>query len=261
MKIIYWNTNNIEELLQILDICNSENPDIFFLSEIDENILEKETELLDNNNYIHLSNPGSSRVSIIVKKGIDIELGLQNKYYTNVKLPKLDLDIISLHLPSQMFQHFDALKEFIRDFRKDIDINIGIPNEKRILLIGDFNVSPFDKPMIDFDGFSATNSTNSRQSITHLGKKKAVYYNPTWKLYSNSDFPGTKYFKRPSGSSYDILEHHFLDQVVISTKLSSELKNENIKVIEKSQNYTYYNLGSNVIVESDHLPLCYEISF
>ena len=260
MKFIYWNTNNITELLQIIDICNSEKPDIFFLSEIDESKLEDETELLDQNDYVYFSNPGSSRVSIIVKKGLDIELGLQNKYYTNVRLPDLDLDVISLHLPSQMFQHFDALKEFIRDVRKDIDLNIGIPDEKRILLIGDFNVSPFDKPMIDFDGFSATNSVNSRERITHLGKNKALYYNPTWKLYSNSSFPGTKYFRRPSGSSYDILEHHFLDQVVISTKLSRELKDEEIKVIEKSPSYTYYNLNSNVILESDHLPLSYKIS-
>ncbi|MDO6745516.1 hypothetical protein Q4553_13155 [Tenacibaculum soleae] len=260
MKFIYWNTNNIKELLQIVDICNSEKPDIFFLSEIEESNLEDDKELLKQNDYVHFSNPGSSRVQIIVKKELNIELGLQNKYYTNVKLPDFDLDIISLHLPSQMFQHFDALKEFIRDFRKDIDLNIGIPDEKRILLIGDFNVSPFDKPMIDFDGFSATNSINSRERITHLGKNKALYYNPTWKLFSNSSFPGTKYFKRPSGSSYDILEHHFLDQVVISTKLSREIKDEEIKVIEKSSKYKYYNQGSNVILESDHLPLSYKIS-
>jgi exonuclease III len=260
MKIIYWNTNNIQELHQILDICDSENPDVFFLSEIDDDILIRDTKILDKTNYSHFPNPGSSRVRILIKNGIDVELGIQNKYYTNIKLPELELDVISLHLPSQMWQHFDALKEFIRDFRIDIDQNIGLPNERRILLIGDFNVSPFEKPMIDFDGFSATNSTNARESITHLGKHKSLYYNPTWKLYTNSHFPGTKHFKRPSGSSYDILEHHFLDQVVISTKLSIDLKKEEIKVIEQSPKYLYYNKGSNVILESDHLPLSYEIS-
>lgn len=260
MKVIYWNTNKIKNLSTILDICISENPDVFFLSEIDEKIIENEIKELDNINYLHFLNPGSSRVSIITKKQLNIKLGLQNKYYTNVKLPDLDIELISLHLPSQMFQHFDALKEFIRDFRKDIDINIGVPDEKRILLIGDFNVSPFDKPMIDFDGFSATNSINSRDKITHLTKNKAIYYNPTWQLYSNTNFPGTKYFRRPSGSSYDVLEHHFLDQVVISTKLCRELKSENIEVIKKSKKYTYYNKGSNVIMESDHLPLSYKIS-
>src|SRR5690606_11667098 len=142
-------------------------------------------------------------VSILIRKGLNVDLGIQNKYYTNIKIPNLNLDVISLHLPSQMFQHFDALKEFIRDFRIDVDVNIGVPDEKRILLIGDFNVSPFEKPMIDFDGFSATNSINSRTAITHLGKQKALYYNPTWKLSTNTHFPGTKHFKRPSGSSYD----------------------------------------------------------
>jgi exonuclease III len=261
MKFIYWNTNNIKSLNQILDICDSEIPQVFFLSEIDEKMLQDNADLLKKHNYKYFANPGSSRVKIIIQDGLNIALGLQNKYYSNVKLPDINLDVISLHLPSQMFQHYDALKAFIRDFREDIDLNIGNSIDNNILIIGDFNVSPFDKPMIDFDGFSATNSINARHSITHLTKKKNLYYNPTWKLYSNTEFPGTKHFKRPSGSSYDVLEHHFLDQVVISSKLLNELKSEEIRVITQSNKFDYYLSGSNTLLESDHLPLTYEIKF
>lgn len=259
MKLLYWNTNKIKSLVQIIDICISESPDIFFLSEIDENLLETESRPLNEIGYEYTPNPGSDRVKILIKKGLDIELGLQNKYYTMISVDEFDLNIISLHLPSQMFQHMDALKEFIRDFRAKIDETIGSPLEKRIIVIGDFNVNPFEKPMIDFDGFSATNSINSKSKVTHLGKSKTYYYNPTWQLYSNNVFPGTKYFQRPSGSSYDILEHHFLDQVVISIKLLNEIDWEKIKIVQKSSKFIFKSNGSNKILESDHLPLAYQI--
>lgn len=259
MTFLYWNTNNISSLNQIIDICKSESPCLFFLSEIDEELLERNKDLLDEINYTFLPNPGSDRVKIITKNNLKIELGLQNKYYTIVTLPELDISVVSIHLPSQMFQHMDALKRFIRDFRKDIDESIGSPIDERIIVIGDFNVNPFEKPMIDFDGFSATNSINTRVKATHLGNLQTFYYNPTWKLYSNNDFPGTKYFKRPSGSSYDVIEHHFLDQVVISTKLLNEISSEEIKTIEQTPKYIFKEKGSNIINESDHLPLSYEI--
>lgn len=261
MKFLYWNTNKIKSLNSIIDICKSEKPDIFFLSEIDEEILNKNGNLLKEIGFEYSPNPGCERVKVIKNERLDIELGLQNKYFSIIDIPKACLSVISVHLPSQMFQHMDALKKFIRDFREQVDHNVGSPLDEKIIVIGDFNVNPFDKAMIDFDGFSATNSIMSRRKLTHLGNLRELYYNPTWQLYSSNEFPGTKYFRRPSGSSYDVLEHHFLDQVVISVKLRDEISKETIKVIDKSSKYIFNKKGSNDINESDHLPLSYQIKF
>jgi hypothetical protein len=124
--------------------------------------------------------------------------------------------------------------------------------------MGDFNINPFEKPMIDFDGFGASNSIKLRKEAVHLQKRKALYYNPTWILYRENSFPGTKYFKRPSGSSFDILEHHFLDQVVLSYQMSQNIIFENINVLRKTKNFTLFNISTNSIDFSDHLPLIYE---
>lgn len=260
MNIIYWNTHKIGSLDPIIDICKTESPDIFFLSEIEDATIQASIKKISKINYTQIINPGCERVKILAKNSININLSFQNKFYSSLIIPELDLNIISVHLPSQMFQHLKSLKEFIRDFRSEIDINIGKSDEENIVIIGDFNVNPFDEAMIDFDGFSATNSTITRSKITHLGKTKEIYYNPTWKLYGDNIFPGTKYFRRPSGSSYDILEHHFLDQVVISRKLLSNLKSEEIKTIIKSKKYIFKEVGKNIIQESDHLPLSYTLN-
>lgn len=260
MKFIYWNTKNTISLDYVIDILNEENPDLFFLSEIDEKLLEEEQHIFNGFGYQYFPNPGCERVKVIRKNDFSVELSLQTKYYTVVKSEENDLHIISVHLPSLMFQNFDSLKEFIRDFRTNIDAEIGFSLEERILIIGDFNVNPFEKPMIDFDGFLATNSVNSRNEITHLGKTKQLYFNPTWQLYSRLHFPGTKHFKRPTGASYDILEFHYLDQVVISQKLRDDLQKDHICVVEETSNFVYLNKAKNSIEKSDHLALIYNIT-
>jgi exonuclease III len=258
MKAIYWNTNNVDNFERICDILSDLKPDILFLSEIDPSVIQDNIKKIERIDFEYFENPGCNRVAIIKSKYFPLELSLQNNYYTVVREIKNDINIISLHLPSQMFQHLKALKEFIRDFRITIDNEIGSSIEKKVLIIGDFNVNPHEEPMIDFDGFLATNSTNSRSSITHLKKQRTTYYNPTWKLYSRSQFPGTKAFSRPSGSSYDVIEHHFLDQVVISQKLLSCISDELIRVIEKTENFVFFDEEVNSIIGSDHLPLLYQ---
>lgn len=258
MKLIYWNSKQQLKFLIVKAILTEESPDVLFLSETDEEIITSNKNELFIIGYEHFENPGCTRVIIIKKIEIELSLSLQSAYYTCVKCLKTNLNVISVHLPSQMFQHMDALKSYIRFFREDIDNEIGASSESDIVIIGDFNVNPFEKPMIDFDGFSASNSINLRKKVTHLTRTKELYYNPTWKLYSNNNFPGTKYFKRPSASAFDILEHHYLDQVVLSYSLSKKIVFEKINVIEETKTNLFFDKKTFTVLESDHLPLMYE---
>ncbi len=258
MKSIYWNTKDIKDLDRVLDLLAKESPEIMFLAETDENVIVAQESQLTKINYQFFPNPGCERVKIIKRFDFDIELSLQSRYYSAVFIKDLKIYLISVHLPSLLFQHMDSLKEFIREFRTSVDAEIGSSLDTNILFIGDFNVNPFEKPMIDFDGFLATNSVKAKGEITHLGKRKASYYNPTWQLYSRKNFPGTKYYKRPSGASYDILEFHYLDQVLVSQYLKNQIIDERIEVIEKSDNYTFFNIADNSVEGSDHLPILYE---
>lgn len=256
MKIIYWNTKEINGIDRIIDLIKSESPQLIFLSEIDPKVLTDNDETIYQNDFEYYPNPGCERVHILKNKNLNISLGLQNRFFTVININEIETYIISVHLPSQYFRHFDALKEFIRDFRAQIDIEIGCSIDTKVLIIGDFNVSPFEQPMIGFDGFGASNSRNSREKITYSDKLKTTYYNPTWELYSRTHFPGTIKFNRPSGSSYDILEHHYLDQVILSRKLLNSIKEEKIDIIENTKNFNF--LLNNKVTGSDHLPISYK---
>jgi hypothetical protein len=258
MKIIYWNSKQHADFSTIKDILLDEVPDILFLSETNEATITSNLAELNISNYEHFDNPGCSRIIILRKSERKLSISRQDYYYSAVKDISSGVIIISVHLPSQMYQSMDGLKSYIRSFRDEIDVEFGNSSSKDILVIGDFNINPFEKPMIDFDGFSASNSRKLRRSATHLKSTRELYYNPTWTLYGKNNFPGTKYFKRPSGSAFDILEHHFLDQVLVSFSLSQKIVSECVKVLEVTTNKMFFDIPSNSVLLSDHLPLIYE---
>jgi len=258
MRFIYWNTKKNSDASVILEILNEEFPDVLFLSETEESLILNILSQLDSINYKHFENPGCDRIKIIARKNLNVSLSKQSTYYSALRDSENDVTIVSVHLPSQLYQNIDGLKGFMRDFRHEIDQEIGSSVNDNIILIGDFNINPFDKPMIDFDGFSASNSKTLKKESVHLSKRKSLYYNPTWMLYAKNNFPGTIYYRRPSAFSYDVLEHHFLDQVLLSYNMSQNIFSEKISILEKTTHHTFFDATSNSIKLSDHLPLIYE---
>ena len=258
MKFVYWNSKKHSNFSVILEILIQESPDVLFLAETEVAVVASNIKSLADNDYEHFENPGCDRIIMIKKIALKVSLSKQSTYYSAIRDHSKNVTVISVHLPSQMFQHIDGLKSYIRGFRSEIDVEFGDSLTENILIIGDFNVNPFEKPMIDFDGFAASNSIKLRKEAVHLTNRKALYYNPTWMLYRQNNFPGTKYFRRPSGSAFDILEHHFLDQVILSYQMSQKITSENIDVLHKTSSYTLFDITKNSIYLSDHLPLIYE---
>lgn len=258
MKFVYWNSKKHAEFSTISDILTDVSPDVLFLAETEEQLIVSNYSLLAASGFEHFENPGCDRIIVIKKTTTILNLSKQAHYYSALKDPVNDVTIVSVHLPSQMYQPMDGLKSHLRDFRQEVDEEFGSSLEKNILLIGDFNINPFEKPMIDFDGFSASNSRNLRKEAVHLRKRKALYYNPTWTLYSNNIFPGTMYYQRPSASAFDVLEHHFLDQVVMSYSMSKRIAHESISILENTVSSIFFDAKSNTVQHSDHLPLTYE---
>lgn len=257
MKIIYWNTNKNQNINLLCELLQENLPDIFFVSEIDESYLTDNQHLLEGLGYRPFPNPGCERVKIIISIKLTISLGLQNKFFTHV-IAEEDLNIISVHFPSQMYNHMDGQKYNLKHFRDKIDNLIGSSNTTPIIVIGDMNVNPYEPAMVNYDGFMASNSNKARQTIKYIEDYRETYYNPTWRLYVESEFPGTKKFPRPSGSSFDIIEFHFLDQVVLSNKFLSKIISDDLGLVKGTANFKFYNKKYNRIDYSDHLPLSYE---
>jgi hypothetical protein len=259
MKFVYWNSKKHTDFATIKglladDVC----PDVLFLAETDEKLIVSNYSELKKYGYEHFENPGCFRIIIIKKLGTRLNLGMQSDRFSALRDPENDVTIVSVHLPSQLHRSMDQSKLYFRQFRHEVDNEFGSSVEKNILIIGDFNVNPFETPMIGFDGFSASNSKNLRKEVTRDSELRELYYNPTWTLYGKNMFPGTLYYDRPSGFSFDILEHHFLDQVVMSYCLSKKIAHESISIVKSTVNTDFLDNVTNKTTHSDHLPLSYE---
>lgn len=83
--------------------------------------------------------------------------------------------------------------------------------DEPMLLIGDFNCEPFDRPFNDRHSLRAV---RERDLVVRPGNQKAYFYNPTWRwLYVSPEDPsphGT--YSSPDGS-------HLYDQVMVTKEM------------------------------------------
>jgi endonuclease/exonuclease/phosphatase (EEP) superfamily protein YafD len=125
----------------------------------------------------------------------------------------------------------------------------------RLILIGDFNMNPYDRGMNLAMGLNAmmTRACITSGHRTFARKKYDFYYNPMWSLFGD----GTE---GPAGTVYDISNQgpygwSMLDQVVLSHSIVDDF--ESVRIIT--------HVGSNCLTDakgrpdsnkaSDHLPI------
>lgn len=258
MKIIFWNIKKLDNSI-ISKYFSSLEADIFLFCEdgaVKKNDIKDRIQGLG---YTLVETPGCNRVSVFCKDKLTTELNIQNYFFTAMKISS-DVEapfyMVALHINSQMYKSIDELGYYISKLRAQIDANIGASLSTEIVIIGDFNVNPFETAMIGFNGFCATNSRKSRTHGKSIQETKELYINPTWELYSRKDYPGTKRYPRPSATAFDIIEWHYLDQVILSQKLNNSILIDKIAVIEKFSDIELLLEGS--VKYSDHLPISYE---
>ena len=124
---------------------------------------------------------------------------------------------------------------------------------KNTIILGDFNMNPFDHGMIAGNAFNAVMSESiARKGYrTIQGKKHEYFYNPSWKLYgSDSKKPGTYFLSHPNHTSF---HWNIYDQVLIRPSL---LEHYEISYSAIQDDKFFNNMGTGY---SDHSPIKFEL--
>ncbi len=137
----------------------------------------------------------------------------------------------------------------------------------RTVLVGDFNMNPFDKGMIDPEGFGAM---MSRSLVIRHSSKVAGgirrFYNPMWsRLGRELPEPPGSYYGNNSGDPFNIFWHS-LDQVLIRPALFDSFRDEDFRLLTSipwGQNETLDLIRSRdthwEVRVSDHLPILFTL--
>ncbi|MBD3265131.1 hypothetical protein GF373_00545 [bacterium] len=264
MKILYWNVNRNRDIPKYLSaLAMDHEPDIIILSEWEHEIshllinLNKNLAREYHKTYSPYNDPQIlTRIPRDTFKLMRDSKGISVRKIDPIVGP--DLLLIAVHLPSKLYRDDED-----QLFEAETVHNIVLEEEKRIghsrsIVIGDFNMNPFEHSMVAASGFHAVMDKKVAEKKSRKVSKKEhfFFYNPMWGLYGeNIDGPsGTYYYD--SGKQINYYWNMF-DQVLIRPDLLDNINQESLKILTKAGKYDLVNESGIPDKEdvSDHFPI------
>ncbi len=168
--------------------------------------------------------------------------------------------LAGVHTPSKMDwsdsdQDFWA-SELVREIRREE----GQIWSDRTILVGDFNMNPFDHGMVAAQGFHAVMTRELALKRERTVKRRAYpfFYNPMWGLFGDrTNGPSGTFYLR--GSKPVNYFWNMYDQVLVRPGLAEKLKE--VRIIDHdgvASLLTRFNLPEKSL-GSDHLPILFEL--
>jgi len=277
MNFIFWNIRKKTDdvfLNHIVEMLNENKTDVFMVAELPCKDIGKVEKFINDNtggNYKHINGYTFEKVVIFAKVNVDIQLkdatndGKRIAAFT-IKSNILDKKIVLfvLHFLDKINYDNDEQNERIKKTRKYIEKVENELNEHDFSIVcGDFNMNPFEIPMIKASGMHAMMDKNiaKKGKRTVEGEDYSFFYNPMWGFWGDcgkGDAPGTYYM---DGSGKYVAQFwHILDQVLIRKGLIDFLDSDKLNIIteingEKLLNEKTGRINSKVF--SDHLPVSF----
>lgn len=119
-----------------------------------------------------------------------------------------------------------------RDVYSTLDTAEQDAGHRRTLVVGDFNMNPFDPGMIDAGGFGALMNRNLVDRLAPDGMDGPKrFYNPMWSRLGRGpdDAPGTFYWRNMSDPLN--IYWHSLDQVLIRPALFGAFRDQDFRIL------------------------------
>jgi hypothetical protein len=265
LNFLFWNLNSKNLVNEISNIAAFHSVDIIILAECgglsDSELLLK---LNEKETLYSANNPDSEckKIKIFTRFSYNlITPKNEGDRYTmrRLVLPQADpINIIAWHLPDKGNHSSESQNELASQYAhkiKDFEVEYG----DKTIVVGDFNMNPFEIGMVKANGFHAIMSSKiaADKKRTIDGKTFKFFYNPMWSLYGDvkNKVSGSYYYPRAELVNY---RWNIFDQVLIRPSLITNFVKESIIILD--------NDGTKSLIskkgypnKSDHLPLFFTI--
>ena len=191
MRILFWNTGNRPVVDLLGDLGRLRNPDVIVLAETADPIRNVVSRLNKDARQVYSSahdSPASVRRPLHVltrlPKGrieaLRDDAGVAVKRVRPIIGP--DFTMVAVHLGSKLFRTQEDQAFAAASINRDIEGIEHRVGHRRTMVIGDFNMSPFELGLVSSDCFHAVMSrqTAQRQSRRVDNHTRCFFYNPTW---------------------------------------------------------------------------------
>lgn len=269
MNFLFWNTNKNKVNNILKDIIIENNCDIVVLAEYEDNINSLLYSLDENDvDMYNFTMIACERIILLTRfKQSLIKRFSDDKHYVILQIPHKNIEIknilmASVHLPSKLKADNTDLLFKMNDLINDLEKDEQISGCDNTIILGDFNLNPFEEPMIAARCAHALScKIVARRKHRKIQKQKyKMLYNPMWNLFGdNEGVPGTYYYQSPGQKSY---YWNIFDQVIIRPELINFFENDSLKIITKTEKISLIKKRNKRPNEkiSDHLPIFFTIS-
>jgi hypothetical protein len=265
-KFLFWNLNRKPLATLIADLAEEHRIDLIILAECE----------VDPATMLRTLNRTSAR--FYLTKGlcpyIAIYVGFPGQFtQTTFESERISIRTIHLparnpvlltavHLPSKLHWSGESQSIECADLARQIDLEEQKAGHRRTILVGDFNMNPFEAGVAGGLHSVMSRQVASRGIRTVQGREYPFFYNPMWCHFgdASSHTAGSYY--------YDAGEHvnhywNMFDQVLLRPELASRFDSASLRILR--------TIGSLPLVRSDgrpdqqvgsdHLPLMFEVEF
>ena len=180
------------------------------------------------------------------------------------KYDKVDCLLVVVHLLSKKTKSNEAQYNRANDIARELnkyEQEFFENNEKRTIIVGDFNMQPYEAGICSGYGFNATMSASHAAKKTRKidGRTTYLYFNPIWALMGANKLVQGSYYNSGDKDDHAIYWYSF-DSVLLRPCYIDKFNWDYFEIIEKTENH---NFVPNTTIDkekySDHLPIKFEI--
>lgn len=260
---LFWNVHHEAIAREVALLCKYHDVDVLILAEASftdfelQHNLTRETERV----YIALYNELSSRLRFFFRYppgAISPVRDIPNRLSIREIQPPSGNSILlaAVHLVSKLHADDSDQASQARSVTRAIEEAEATVGHCRTLVIGDFNMNPFEGGLIDADAFHGVMTQTTAQKITRTvaGSKRNFFYNPMWGKFGDGSegSPGTYYYSSAKNRQFF---WNMFDQVLLRPDLLPTFKMDNLKVLTEIGETPLLKAGNIDRSISDHLPI------
>lgn len=168
------------------------------------------------------------------------------------------ITICGLHLPAAPHHSLKARNQLLSRLSRDIGAVEKAEGHERTVLLGDFNLNPYDDMVVSSEGLHAISSLSEATRLRSREvqrEERAIFYNPMWSHMGDrpTEPAGTYFWPK----SVDQFGWHMYDQVLFRPSMMDVFSDFEVDIVtqsaENSLTDKYGHPDGKLF--SDHLPI------
>jgi endonuclease/exonuclease/phosphatase (EEP) superfamily protein YafD len=268
ITFLFWNVGAAPRQAQIARLAVNFDADVVLLAEVaDEPINLLQALNKESVAYSYAPGIGNTKIHVFARFSNEFVAPVFETDRLTVRrlaLPGIEEVLLAVvHFPSKLHWSDDSQAMECSRLAVDLQEEERKVGHQRTVLVGDFNMNPFETGVVSAGGLHAVMSraVAKRESRIVQGRAYSFFYNPMWSVLGDGTPgpPGTFYYH---GGEQKVFFWNMLDQVLIRPALLDRFRIDDLAIIDHTGEQSLLTDSGlpNRAAGSDHLPILFRLS-